>query len=1013
MADDEVVQEYLAECREHLSGIESDLLQMEQDGAQIDDERVNKVFRAAHSIKGGAGFFNFNKIRDLAHKTENVLDLIRSRRAVASPEVVNILLLAFDKLREMIDDPAASEQADISEFVRGLQDLTAAGVAAESKENVNVDISVAAPGRPARLRMTGFDFDTALKTGRSVYLAAYDLLNDIHRKGKHPLEVLKNLMAYGSLLDTAFDLSSAGTLEDSASKELYLEVLYATCLDTDLIGSVVEVPQARIWKVDRHGVCRAVVFETPAAEAAQTEPQPHENDAASPAAHAAAPRPGAGATAPTSAAADNTVRLHVTLLDSLMNLAGELVLCRNQLSDAVARGDQAMVETASQSIGLVTSDVQQAVMRTRMQPVANLFQKFTRFVRDSGRTLKKDVRLVIEANEVELDKTIIEGLSDPLSHMVRNAVDHGIEAPAARTAAGKPSEGTVYLRAWHEAGLVVVEVADDGKGLDPAKLASSAVSKGLISAEAAASMTREEKLDLILLAGFSTAERVSDLSGRGVGMDVVKTNMDRLGGKLEIRSEIGAGSSFRIKLPLTLAIIPSLLVSAGEDRVAVPLVNVQKLIRIDAADAASRIQCVGSTRVLVLEDALVPLVDLAGALEITTDVEKRDGRGEATNIVLVGGVAFRYGLVVARLHETMEIVVKPLGRRLKHLQQYAGATILGDGCVALILDVAGVAAVAGLAPESGAAAHNAEAAGQQAETHRLLMVQNSATEPCALPLHVVARVEKIRPEQVEFVGGRRSMQYRGRSLPLITLADSARVAELALDDNLVVVVLELSGQSLGLLAARPVDVVEADVEIDSSTLRQTGVMGSAIIRERTTLILDAFELADSVRREGESAGREETPQAQDSAGATVLFAEDSTFFREHTSKLLREAGYKVLAAPDGEEAWEILNQRSGEIQAVLTDVEMPRLDGLEFTRRIRGDGRFARLPIVMLTSLAGEDDVRRGQMAGATTYCIKLDRDQLLETMREVLAGIRKRGDDSGLAELSRSVLDASEEIPR
>jgi len=985
---DDIVGEYLAECREHLDGIESDLLQMERDGAEIDEERVNRVFRAAHSIKGGAGFFNFNRIRDLAHRTENVLDLIRSRRMVATPEVVNILLGAFDKLGTMIEDPAAGEQTDIAEFVRGLEALAASGLPAAERHSVERRIQITVGCARARLALTEFDFDAARKSGKTVYLLRYDLLHDVQRKGKKPLDVLRNLMQYGSLLDTAFALERAGTLDQDASNTLPMDALYATPLDTDLIGEVTGVPQERMWKVQRDGSCAPLVpgsvsKEDPPAPVAPPAPP---NAEAKPVRDEAAAAP--------AASSDGTVRLNVAVLDSLMNLAGELVLCRNQLGEAVSRRDEAGIQAASQSISAVTSEVQQAVMRTRMQPVANLFQKFTRSVRDTARKVGKRVRLEIEANEVELDKTIIEGLSDPLAHMVRNAVDHGIESPAARETGGKPAEGVISLRAWHEAGLVVIEVSDDGRGLDPEKLASSAVAKGVIAAEAVHAMTREQKLELILLPGFSTAERVTDISGRGVGMDVVKTNLDRLGGKLEIQSTVGQGSSFRIRLPLTLAIIPSLLVSAGEERVAVPLANVQKLVRVVEGDAAVRVERVGNSRVLVLSDALVPLVDLGSLLDV------QDTRQDvAINIVLVSGGEFRYGLVVERLHETIEIVVKPLGQRLKHLREYAGATILGDGCVALILDVAGLASAAGLG--TGALQQTVEAhASQASETHHLLLVHNSAEELSALPLHAVERVEKIRPEQVEMVGGRRSMQYRGRSLPLVALADAAKVAELALDENLIVVVLEIAGRSFGLLAARPVDVIEAEMEIDGATLRQPGVMGSAILRGETTLILDPFELAQTLGWEGSA---EKTEQEAAVSGATILFAEDSTFFRDHTTRLLEEVGYKVIGADDGQEAWEKLQANAGEVKLVLTDIEMPAVDGLELTRRIRADRRVARIPVIMLTSLAGQDDIRRGEAAGATSYCVKLDREQVLGSIREALTHAdREPGSD--LAALAREV---------
>jgi two-component system chemotaxis sensor kinase CheA len=358
---------------------------------------------------------------------------------------------------------------------------------------------------------------------------------------------------------------------------------------------------------------------------------------------------------------------------------------------------------------------------------------------------------------------------------------------------------------------------------------------------------------------------------------------------------------------------------------------------------------------------------------------------------------------VERLHATVEIVVKPLGRHLKQLTEYAGATILGDGEVALILDVGGLAGAAGLEAH-GALGESAEAAAAGSEVHQLLIFRNSPAETCGLPLHLVERVEKIRPEQVEVAAGRRSMQYRGRSLPLITLSDAARAEELRLDQDTVVVVLEMSGREIGLLGARPVDVVESDADIDPFTMRQPDISGSVIVRGRTTLILDAFELAERAW----PGWKPEEPAAGGWQTAKLLVVDDSAFFRDQVMRLLESAGYAVVAAEDGAAAWSALEAHR-DIALVVTDVEMPVMDGLALTRRIRGDARWAGLPILMLTSLAEEEDIRKGREAGATAYAIKMDRDELIATVRRLLAGpaTPEGAEESGLAALSRRVAES------
>jgi two-component system chemotaxis sensor kinase CheA len=453
-------------------------------------------------------------------------------------------------------------------------------------------------------------------------------------------------------------------------------------------------------------------------------------------------------------ASETTIRLNVTLLDSLMTLAGELVLSRNQLNESLARQDVRGIRSGAQRVSLVTSELQEVVTLTRMQPAGSLFSKFPRLVRDLARDLGKDAQLKIEGGEVEIDKTILEGLSDPLTHMVRNAVDHGIEPAAQRAASGKPAIGTVTLKASHQAGQVVIEISDDGKGLAADKIAASSVGKGLVTREQVQNMSEREKMALVFLPGVSTAEKVSDVSGRGVGMDVVKTNLDRLGRKIEIDSAPGRGSHFRIKLPLTLAIIPSLLVSDGGERFAIPQVSVGELIRIPAAQLAARTDRVGDAEVLNVRDRLVPLLHLADAL----GVPRPENSSKAVNVVLVDTGAFEYGLVVEELHDTVEIVVKPLGRHLKGLHDYAGATILGDGRVAVILDVAGLAARANLSAGT-AETVSRQAVGESAatgEVHALLLFHNAPGENCAVPIEQISRIERVRPAGSPAAGWRRN-----------------------------------------------------------------------------------------------------------------------------------------------------------------------------------------------------------------------------------------------------------------
>ncbi len=1040
MFDDETIRIYLEESREHLSNIENDLLAIEGRGADIDTDLVNKVFRAAHSLKGGAAFFNFENIKELAHKTENVLDLIRSRELVPNPEIVNILLLSFDKLRELLNNVEASQTVDISEFVVSLAGLTSSTLPNGKKDSIVTMRDIKLPDGRSVMRVPEFDLEQAAKSGDFVYLVEYDLIHDVQRVGKNPFEIVQNLIISGRILDCVVDVEGVGTLDDNPVSKVPFFVLFSTIAEPDMAPPLLGLDPACIHHLPQQN--KTTVPAAPAAASGRSARsavhEPVETADLRPAAPALSDTVSSEAGDPavesskslSAPQADTSLRVSVHLLESLMNLAGELVLSRNQLLQAITQNDQRLVTTCSQRINLVTSELQEAIMLTRMQPIANIFNKFPRVVRDLARTLGKDVRLDMTGKEVELDKTIIEGLSDPLTHLVRNSVDHGVETPEQRTAAGKTPTGVLHLRAYHEAGQVNIEVTDDGKGIDPKKISAAAVAKGLITSEKIKIMSDKEKTALILLPGFSTAEKVTDVSGRGVGMDVVKTNIDRLGGQVDIESVPGKGTTIRIKLPLTLAIIPSLFVSAEGQRFAIPQVNVEELIRVPASQVRKRIERVGDAEVLILRGKMIPIIDLASLLDIPKTYqdpedgqrkqdrralsdrrskdtllvnseteaaeaaepaqsygEKRTGRDRRyraasdLSIVVVTTGTFEYGLVVEELHDSIEIVVKPLGRKLEHLREYAGATIMGDGRVALILDIDGMAFSAGL--RSLATTARALEIGQDArleqsqDVQTFLLFCNAPNEHCAVSLDLVQRIEQIKVSAVETAAGRRVIKYRGLTMPVFTLADVSSVGPLPDQQDLIAIIFNINDKEIGLLATAPVDAAEVNVRVDQTTLRQKGIMGSAIINDKTTLIIDIFELVETVHPEWFT-GRPRTAH-QDSAGQAVLLAEDSDFFRTQVKRFIEGEGYRVIAAEDGQKAWNLLQENAGKVGLIVTDIEMPNMDGYGLSKTIKMDKRFSHLPVIALTSLAGDEDIARGKAAGIDDYQIKLDKGKLLD----------------------------------
>lgn len=543
---------------------------------------------------------------------------------------------------------------------------------------------------------------------------------------------------------------------------------------------------------------------------------------------------------------DTTIRVDVSLLDKLMDLVGELVLARNQVVQLADTKDDPGFNTTSQRLNLVTTELQEGVMKTRLQPIGNLWQKLPRVIRDVAAACDKQVRLDLEGSETELDKSIIEAIADPLTHLVRNAIDHGIESPDDRTAKGKPKMGVLSMRAFHEGGQVNIEIADDGAGIDTEALKARALERSLITPEQATRMQESDLLHLIFLPGFSTADKVTNLSGRGVGMDVVKTNIEAIGGTVDIQSVVGRGTTFKVKIPLTLAIIPALVVLCRGERYAIPQVNLLELVRVDGTERG--VEMIHGTPVYRLRDKLLPLVYLDQELRL--DTESSDGAGNV-NIVVLQADEKQFGLVVDSIADTQEIVVKPLGRQLKQTPVFAGATILGDGRVALILDVLGLGQRARVI--SGRAEHELIEQLAVEETLRerseqLLVFAINDDSRMAIPLGMVARLEEFLPESIEWSNDREVVQYRDDILPLIRLADllpNVEHAQTDSKDKLQVIVHSApSGRSAGLVVSRIVDIAETILDLDPRA-RARGIMGSTVIQGHVTDILDTGEIIEA------------------------------------------------------------------------------------------------------------------------------------------------------------------------
>jgi two-component system chemotaxis sensor kinase CheA len=521
-----------------------------------------------------------------------------------------------------------------------------------------------------------------------------------------------------------------------------------------------------------------------------------------------------------------------------MNLVGELVLARNQIIQVTARAEDAAFTATSQRLNLITTELQEAVMKTRMQPVGGVWSKFPRIVRDVSADLGKKVELEMAGTETELDRTIIEAIKDPLTHIIRNAVDHGIEPPELRRQTGKSEVARVLLRALHDGGQVLIELIDDGRGIDPAKIRAKAIERQLVTQEQSLRMSDREVIQLIFLPGFSTAEKITNVSGRGVGMDVVKTNVERIGGTVDIESKLGAGTTIRIRIPLTLAIIPALIVRVTQERYAIPQSSLVELVRSEAEKGKPAFELIQGTPVYRLRGKLLPLLFLARELKLGAAVQ--DSTSAALNIVVLQSGSQQFGLVVDGVEDTAEIVVKPLGKHFKGLNCYAGATIMGDGRSALILDVDGLAERSGMQGKSGSIEMRKDAvvAERRTDLEKLLLFGFGDGSRYAMPLSAVARLEEFPRKSIERSGAREVVQYRGEIMPLVRVSNVLTGTESCSEDEMErAVVYSHNGRSVGLIVGRIEDIVETRIDL-RDTGRRPGVRGTAVVQDRVTDVVD-------------------------------------------------------------------------------------------------------------------------------------------------------------------------------
>ncbi len=984
---DQYLQEFIEEAKSHIDNVEQAFLDTEH--FRQNETLIHDVFRAIHSIKGTAGFFQLPQIVSLSHAMENVLGQMRTGTVSLTDDALDVLLSCTDVLKSMIYDAENSNHVDITHYLSGLDGILNPkdgqpldGVPQTTEGQTD---QASPPPLPVKEKFRPI-LEKQAKKGHQVYRLSIPFNLDFPLYGQAPYKLFSELQDVGEIIDATCDGEEAESLEHIAKalealekdQTVTLELLVTSILEPALFSESVQLPLAYVEPLDMTKVNQAPAKAVP--PVADIQPATAQPVATQPAPASEKPEANTHHIKP-----EETIRVHVKLLENLMALSGEMVLARNQLLTAFKNKntESDTMGKILQNIDILTSRLQEEIMLTRMQPIGNIFNKFPRVIHEISKNLGKDIALNIEGKEIELDKTMIESLSDPIIHLVRNCADHGLEPPHQREQAGKPLKGTITLRAYHKRGLVAIEVSDDGSGINVAAVKQKALEKGLITQQEADTLTDAEVSRLIFLPGFSTAQAVSDISGRGVGMDVVSRNVEKLGGTVDIHSVPGAGTAITMFLPRTLAIMQSLIVGVLNHRFALPQTGVVQVVNLTKSSGVSRLERIQNAWTLRLRGQLIPVIPLKDVLELPGETSPT-GKGK---VVIINVLKRQVGLWVDEVFDTEETLVKPLPASLKGCMAYAGVTIMGDGKISLILDPEGLAKKYGISmaeEEKKVAEDKAHTAQDQEETQEaqsMIMFCCSGPEHYAVDINMVARVETILASDIEHIGEKMYVTIRGKTIQVIRPEDHLPVQRNEYTQHkLTVIIPNMVKRPVGMLVEKIIDSVKARFDLESNQLNTTGIFGSILYNNRIVLVLNMFELF-------ETAGAEASKEAKASAALNlrVLLAEDTPFFLKIEAKYLQDAGCTVTTAENGKEALNILKQQPRGFDLIVSDLMMPEMGGLDFIKQARQIPDCAHLPAIALTSMKADAYEVQAAESGFNAFENKLHKDHLLETIHKLL----------------------------
>jgi len=978
--DEELLAEFLTESNENLDSIEQQLMDLEEN--PDDMELLDSIFRVIHTVKGSCGFLSLVRLEKVAHAGENLLSRIRTLKFRINEDIVSLLLECADAIKQLLEglettgqEPDLDHKSIISRL-QACERLVIAmdGGASEAAEVVVAATPVAAPikkDKPAEQEkqadneatddsdsgasitwLPDFEEDVlgalaeqGLHTAEKVIAAGFANLREI--KPLTPADALKILGIARTCISKPEQEAKAAT-KKAATKPKKAPKRKAAAENTGDTDIVQKTSDSEVKTAEITGQNTQI---TPAKTAAKpnTPPTP---------AKGAKKRPASNA----------SIRVDIGLLDELMDQVGELVLTRNSLIQMVNASGSMDLMRVGRDVDQITEQLQDQLLRTRMQPIQTIWSSVPRIVRDIGKQLNKKIKVVMEGEETELDRTILNALKDPLTHIIRNSCDHGIEAPLTRRENGKPEEGTLRLSAVQESGFILITINDDGGGIDAEKIKSKALSMGVLTEEQCETITTKAALQLVFHAGLSTAEKVTNFSGRGVGMDVVRTEIERVGGSVDIDSTVGKGTALRIRIPLTLAIISAMIVGCRGQRFAIPQMSVQELL--SAPESSEEWRIIGGQPFYRLRGKLLPILQLKKALYA-------DEEEALSGSIVVADIGDRtFGILVDQIFGAEEIVVKPLGIHFQHLNFYGGCSILGDGGVIPIFDCNGLASMIQLSTEAESAQYLENEESSQSvheQQHTLIFAQ--AKQRYAIPMALVERLECLKPERIESTASGEVLQYRGEVITVLRWSDMLGHANASdfIEDDLYCLILSDGGKRMCLQVDEVIDILEIPLDI-KKVADNPLFLGTAVIQDIATEVVDVFEIV-------QQADPHWFTQQKKVKKAKILFVEDAQFFRHLVIPVLEAMKFDIRTATDGVKACALLENYTPDL--ILTDIQMPNMDGFALAEWVKEQPRLQMLPVVALTG-SKEYDTERAD-AVFSDVLVKLDRQSLIDDLNRIL----------------------------